>query len=196
MEYDFDTVMSKKTNEELIKIVKTESSKYQPLAIESAKKEIDNRNIDLSEFHEIEEKLIVEKDSQDNFNSSIVSSTVRFANFIIDFISFLIIDFILTGFAVQIFNIDSNKNILPIWFLMLISFILNYAFMEHTFQKTIGKFITKTKVVNLNGEKPILNDIVIRTFCRLIPFDRLSFFFSKNGFHDAISNTRVVRDIK
>jgi uncharacterized RDD family membrane protein YckC len=66
--------------------------------------------------------------------------------------------------------------------------------MEHKFQKTVGKFITRTKVVNLNGEKPTLNDIMVRTFCRLIPFDRLSFFFAKNGFHDGISNTRVIKD--
>ena len=186
--------MSKKTNEELIKIVTTDFSKYKLEAVESAKKEIELRNIDTSKFQEIVEKVNIEKQTQDKFDESIVSSTLRFVHFIVDFISFFIIYFILTSFVMLVFNIDSNKSILPFWFLMIISFLLNYAFMEHKFQKTVGKFITRTKVVNLNGEKPTLNDIMVRTFCRLIPFDRLSFFFAKNGFHDGISNTRVIKD--
>jgi uncharacterized RDD family membrane protein YckC len=194
MENNFDNVMSKKTNEELIKIVTTDFSKYKLEAVESAKKEIELRNIDTSKFQEIVEKVNIEKQTQDKFDESIVSSTLRFVHFIVDFISFFIIYFILTSFVMLVFNIDSNKSILPFWFLMIISFLLNYAFMEHKFQKTVGKFITRTKVVNLNGEKPTLNDIMVRTFCRLIPFDRLSFFFAKNGFHDGISNTRVIKD--
>jgi hypothetical protein len=58
--------------------------------------------------------------------------------------------------------------------------------------KKLGKFITKTKVVTL-GEKPSINDIMRRTFCRLIPFDRLSFLFMENGIHDGLSNTRVIK---
>ncbi|WP_349663302.1 RDD family protein [Cellulophaga lytica] len=54
--------------------------------------------------------------------------------------------------------------------------------MEIKFQKTIGKFVTKTKVVKMNGEKPTDGDIMTRTFCRLIPFDRLSFLFVKTEF--------------
>ena len=194
MANNFDNVMSKKTNEELIKIVTTDFSKYKLEAVESAKKEIELRNIDTSKFQEIVEKVNIEKQTQDKFDESIVSSTLWFVHFIVDFISFFIIYFILTSFVMLVFNIDSNKSILPFWFLMIISFLLNYAFMEHKFQKTVGKFITRTKVVNLNGEKPTLNDIMVRTFCRLIPFDRLSFFFAKNGFHDGISNTRVIKD--
>jgi uncharacterized RDD family membrane protein YckC len=66
--------------------------------------------------------------------------------------------------------------------------------MEIKFQKTIGKFITKTKVVKLNGEKPESSDIISRTFCRLIPFDRVSFLFMKNGIHDFLSKTKVIKD--
>ncbi len=66
--------------------------------------------------------------------------------------------------------------------------------MEIKFQKTLGKFVTKTKVVKLNGEKPTNEDIITRTFCRLIPFDRISFLFVKNGIHDFLSKTKVVKD--
>ena len=65
--------------------------------------------------------------------------------------------------------------------------------MEVIFQKTLSKFITKTKVVRLDGSKPTKSNILIRTFCRLIPFEIFSFLFPKKGcFHDRLSNTMVV----
>ena len=194
MRNSFDKVMSERSNEELIKIVTVDFSKYQLEAVESAKKEIDLRNIDTSRFQEIAERVNIEKYSQEKFENSIVSLTLRFVHFVVDIISFFIVYFILTSLVMFLFNLDSTRSVLPFWILMVISFFLNYALMEHKFQKTLGKFITKTKVVNLNGEKPSLNDIIARTLCRLIPFDRLSFFFAKNGFHDGISNTRVIKD--
>jgi len=194
MKDSFDNVMSKKSNQELIKIVTTDFSKYQLEAVESANREIKLRNIDSSKFQEIAEIVNIENHGQEKFDKSIVSSTLRFIHFIVDIISFFIINFILTILITFFFKIDSNKNILPFWIIMIISFFINYAFMEYKFQKTLGKFFTKTKVVNLNGEKPSLNDIIVRSFCRLIPFDRISFLFAKNGFHDGISNTRVVKD--
>ncbi|QHI34861.1 hypothetical protein IMCC3317_02060 [Kordia antarctica] len=74
------------------------------------------------------------------------------------------------------------------------TFIAYYAIMEIKFQKTIGKFVTKTKVVKINGEKPENRDIIYRSFYRLIPFDRISFLFTKNGIHDLLSQTKVIKD--
>jgi uncharacterized RDD family membrane protein YckC len=68
--------------------------------------------------------------------------------------------------------------------------------MEYKFQKTLGKFITKTKVVTKGGEKPELSDIIRRTLCRLIPFDKISYLFTKNGIHDRLSETIVIKDEK
>jgi uncharacterized RDD family membrane protein YckC len=66
--------------------------------------------------------------------------------------------------------------------------------MEYTFQKSIGKFITKTSVVTKKGLQPTLVDIIARTFYRLIPFDAISYLFTPNGFHDHLSATTVVSD--
>ncbi|MEH6407381.1 MAG: RDD family protein [Leeuwenhoekiella sp.] len=74
------------------------------------------------------------------------------------------------------------------------SFISYYLIMEYKFQRTLGKFLTKTKVVTQTGSKPSLNDIFIRTLCRFIPFDRTSFIVVKNGFHDSLSKTTVVKE--
>ncbi|WP_417198809.1 RDD family protein [Bizionia sp.] len=65
--------------------------------------------------------------------------------------------------------------------------------MEIKFQKTLGKFITKTKVVKLNREKPNPSDIINRTICRFIPFDGISYLFVKNGLHDYLSKTKVIK---
>ena len=78
---------------------------------------------------------------------------------------------------------------------MLTTFTAYYGIMEIKFQKTVGKFATRTKVVNMNGEKPENAAIISRTFCRLIPFDRVSFLFTKNGIHDFLSKTKVVKDV-
>ena len=43
-------------------------------------------------------------------------------------------------------------------------------------------------------KKPEQSDIISRSFCRLIPFDRVSFLFTKNGIHDFLSKTKVVKD--
>ncbi|MFY7740674.1 MAG: RDD family protein [Flavobacterium sp.] len=194
MEDNFDNVMSKKTDEELIRIITIDFDKYREAAIESAKKEIRIRNIDDLRINEINRKVTLEKEVLNNLKFSHASTGKRLLNFIIDFISFAII-FRLIGEFFQIFmNINIDKDASPYVLFMLIAFLINYCFMEFKFQKTLGKFITKTKVLTTEGERPSLNDILSRTFCRLIPFDRLSFLFSKNGFHDRISNTIVVND--
>jgi uncharacterized RDD family membrane protein YckC len=61
------------------------------------------------------------------------------------------------------------------------------------FGRSFGKLITGTVVVNKNGLRPTFESILIRTFCRLIPFDGLS-FLGKSGriWHDSLSKTYVV----
>jgi len=195
MKNKFEIVMSERTDEELIKIVTTERDDYQPIAIEIAEKEIEKRNINTRKFHEIREKTIIEKKEKEKVDSNIVSSLTRFLNFTIDTIAFLILVFIIGLIFDFIFPREQNTPIEFIAYLLIISsFFGYYIFLESKYQKTIGKFITKTKVVTKLNEKPELKDIIVRTICRLIPFDRISFLFMKNGFHDSLSNTIVIKD--
>ena len=194
MENNFDNVMSKKTNEELIKIVTTDCSKYQLLAIESATKEIELRKIDTTKFQEIVEKVNSENQKQNELENNTVSSGIRFIHFVVDSIIVFILYLLIGGFFLFAFNLNANSNYLIFLFFILTSFILYYTLMEFKFQKTIAKFITKTIVVTSDGEKATLNEIFIRTICRCIPFDRISFLFTKNGFHDRISNTKVIKN--
>lgn len=195
MENEFAKVMSERTDEELIKIVTVEREKYNPTAIEAADAEVEKRNIDTSEFEKIREKATAEKEQKEKVDSNVVGSGIRFVNFLIDFIVWLVLAFgisFLIGLLVQ--PTDQGMISLIGYILIFGTFIAYYAIMEIRFQKTIGKFVTKTKVVKMNGEKPTDGDIITRTFCRLIPFDRLSFLFVKNGIHDFLSKTKVVKD--
>ena len=75
----------------------------------------------------------------------------------------------------------------------VIPWILYYLLFEGLTGRTLAKYITKTKVVNDKGEKPDFKTILLRTLCRLFPFEPLSFLGSqKTGWHDEWSKTTVV----
>lgn len=195
MENNFNNVMSGKTDEELIKIVTVNRGKYQEQAIKAAEYEIDLRNIEASKFAEISSKIEVKEQAFKKVENNSVRSRVRFVNFAIDFILVFILYVMIVPTLESFLSLVSRVELSIYRIGSLILFIaLYYIPFEYNTQKTLGKIITKTKVVTLEGNKPELMDIVSRTFCRLIPFDRFSFFFSRNGFHDAISGTKVIKD--
>lgn len=72
--------------------------------------------------------------------------------------------------------------------------LLYYLPFEATTGRTIGKYITGTKVVDADGLKPSVGQIVGRTFARFIPFEIFSFLGTyPRGWHDKLSGTYVVR---
>lgn len=78
------------------------------------------------------------------------------------------------------------------WYELLPFMFVYFAAIEYTTHSSFGKILTKTKVVTFDFEKPTLRHILIRTACRFVPFDALSFVFDYTGWHDAWSKTRVV----
>ncbi len=195
MENEFKQVMSELTDEELIKIVTVEKERYNLIALEAAESEIEKRKLDIGEFDKIIENAKFVKEQKQIVDSNVVGSGIRFLNYIIDFLVvylIIIVIFIILG----IFIISSADDIIASIFTLIITFgafLSYYAFMEIKFQKTVGKFITKTKVVKINGEKPNTSDIITRSLCRLIPIDGISYLFVKNGIHDYLSKTKVIK---
>ena len=80
--------------------------------------------------------------------------------------------------------------------LSMISFFAYYLMFETIWQRTIGKMVTGTKVVGLDGEKPGFVTLLGRTLARFIPFEILSFLsagkYPTKGWHDSLSHTLVV----
>lgn len=131
----------------------------------------------------------------------------RFANYIVDYIVQLIL---FSGIMIVIVLLQlylTGSNSIGVWFDSIskveeylfgyVMLLVYYFAMESLAKgKTVGKLITNTKVVNLSGETPDAGNILKRTFCRMIPFNALSFLGNEaRGWHDSISDTYVV-DVK
>ena len=194
MENNFEKAMSERTDEELIKILTLEREEYQKIAIEFAEKEFEKRNIDKNKLQKIKETVNIEKVKNDKIDYNIANSLSRFINYVIDIIAWYILAFIFTvilAFILPPRTFDSGFLVIII---VLGTFLTYFGVMEIKFQKTIGKFITKTKVIREDGENPEVSDILTRTFCRLIPLEQFSFLFFKIGLHDNLSKTKVIYD--
>lgn len=85
---------------------------------------------------------------------------------------------------------------LLVTFLPFGCYLLYYIVFEHYFQRTLGKFIVGTIVVNEIDGRPTFGQIVGRTFCRLIPFEPIIALFTTSFLHDSLSSTKVVDKVR
>lgn len=75
-------------------------------------------------------------------------------------------------------------------FIFVILRFVYYPITEFLFGATPAKLLTNTRVCTPIGESPSLSSILMRTLCRSIPFDGIS-FLGQNGWHDKFSHTTV-----
>lgn len=129
----------------------------------------------------------------------IASNTKRFTNWIIDSITISILWFILLPVIVIVLkNLGLLDNLakgekLDLEFTFLPVAFFYYLIFEGVFKTTLGKLITKTKIIRLDNEEVNIVDILLRTLCRFIPLEQLSFLADKPiGWHDRISETRII----
>ena len=122
-----------------------------------------------------------------------VSRQLRLFHFIID-MAFMYFVGICTGYVLAF--LIGLANVLDHQYLIgLIVVFFTYFIQEFIFGKTIGKFMTKTHVVNSSGNKPTVGQLILRNFTRIIPFEAFTFVLKgSRGFHDSISNTYVIKD--
>lgn len=71
-----------------------------------------------------------------------------------------------------------------------------YVAMEGLFGITLGKLLTGTCVVDERGHPIVFRHALLRSVCRLIPFDAFSVLMSDDsrirGWHDSLAGTYVV----
>lgn len=133
----------------------------------------------------------------------LASTGQRFLNYIIDRLVVYALIFILAAGvgiianligAYEFLNSMANISALAeygIYFALMITY---YTLFEGYTSRSVGKYITKTIVVNEDGSKPDVGDIFKRTLCRLIPFDAFSYLGSDaRGWHDTIPDLYVVK---
>ena len=124
-----------------------------------------------------------------------VSAGTRFANILLDTVFTLPITLYLY-FNFMEMNWETGEMTGDKWIAQVVTSFFTtgyYFFMEAGFGQTLGKMITGTKVVDEQGDQPEFSAIGIRSICRLIPFEFISFFGPKTiGWHDSLSKTYVV----
>ncbi|WP_282630359.1 RDD family protein [Empedobacter sedimenti] len=130
---------------------------------------------------------------------------LRFLNFIIDYLFIAIISyflvviiFLIKFIITQDLSIVNNlsksvvENQLIIRSLYQVYYFIIIFFIEFlTKGRSLGKLITGTKVVMIDGSIPTTKNYFYRNLCRMIPLDQLT-FLGENGWHDKFSKTRVV----
>jgi uncharacterized RDD family membrane protein YckC len=125
---------------------------------------------------------------------STTSSEKRIVNWCIDLlmIALLTYRFAESNNNTSQFFDDSNASTLVTYVMLILYFLL----LEGVFKTSAGKCITNTIIVKADGNPASLAQLIGRTFCRLIPFDGISFLArSKRGWHDTITNTYVIDSI-
>ncbi|WP_243348470.1 RDD family protein [Parabacteroides sp. FAFU027] len=68
-----------------------------------------------------------------------------------------------------------------------------YLIWEASCGRTAGKFITRSVVIDEDGNLPSFKTTLYRTLCRFIPFEPISVLIHERiGWHDMFPRTRVV----
>ncbi|BAV06073.1 Uncharacterized membrane protein YckC, RDD family [Filimonas lacunae] len=124
-----------------------------------------------------------------------VDKGTRFVNALIDGVVLRFIDWILLG----IFSISSPTSFLDMWPSMLAGSVIAiayYTIMEGATGQTVGKMVTRTKVIRTDLDRPVnFTDALVRSIIRTIPIlDAISIFWGEI-WHDQFSRTRVVKKI-
>jgi len=126
----------------------------------------------------------------------------RLLNYIIDVIAFYILFIIFSLIAGIAFaysypgegTLESSAFKAVLYIISFITFCAYYTLLEGSNGKTLGKLITKTKVVSETGEPISYGKAFIRTLIRLIPLEFLTRLSGSKMWHDQWTKTMVVKD--
>ena len=133
---------------------------------------------------------------------------LRFVNWLIDTIVYYALAFLLAfvyssilvmqggdlneSFLVQ----ETGSAVLGQYIAIISTYTAYYTIIEAGSKgRTLGKLITGTMVVRNDGSRIGWKDGLLRSLCRLIPFENLAALFT-TPWHDSITNTMVVKKPK
>lgn len=122
----------------------------------------------------------------------------RFANYLLDVIGFYIFMVLLAAiggiFAPEFVDGFLESGITQ-YVVIYSVYVIYYTLMEGALNgKTLGKFVTRSRAIRDDEEPLTWQDALIRSLCRLIPFEAFSFLAGPRGWHDSFSKTKVVID--
>lgn len=144
---------------------------------------------------------------EDHVEYVTASTGTRFFNWLIDF---LVMRFGLnyatgTGLGYLIGNFfpdyarsisedkDRGSLLLLALLLVIFNYLLYYTICEKAFRGyTLGKIITGSRAIREDGKELTFKDALLRSLCRLIPFEVFS-GFARKPWHDSLTNTTVIQ---
>jgi uncharacterized RDD family membrane protein YckC len=131
----------------------------------------------------------------ERISEELASATRRFWTFVVDQIVIWI-----GLFALQIaygvaFGLEALQALDGIkwWGIFLAFYVLYFVSFEVISGRTPGKVLTGTRVVTNDGRALSIPTALIRSLCRMIPFEPMSFSLGETWWHDSLSRTQVVR---
>lgn len=130
----------------------------------------------------------------------------RFLNFLIDTITMslsigLVVSYVealvlwnyFPDMAVEVYAGKGLDYFLISWISGILSYMVYYPCCETVFRGyTMGKLITGTKAVRTDGKALSFKDALLRSLCRIIPFEPLS-ALGPEPWHDRMTKTMVIK---
>ena len=122
---------------------------------------------------------------------------LRFANLVIDSVAHTLVVIALFAFVASsdpelMKRIAADDSPLNAYIIGVCVALLYYVPQESLFGWTLGKLVTRTRVVDEAGNRPTFGRVLGRTLLRFVPFEAFT-FLGELGLHDRASGTRVVR---
>ncbi|MCB1275798.1 RDD family protein [Prosthecobacter sp.] len=126
----------------------------------------------------------------------------RFLNFLIDRVAILGIFFVMgivlvildeRGITHRAASFFDDINTLQDMLITGLAGVVYYGCLEGAWGRSLGKWITGTKVVTVSGEPLKFGTVLGRSLVRMVPFEAFSFLGGDaSGWHDKWSGTRVI----
>jgi uncharacterized RDD family membrane protein YckC len=130
----------------------------------------------------------------------------RFLNFIIDnilmrltltyasgYVVGRVLQVIAPEFLYKLIDDDSKVRLYTLsYMIIIVNYLVYYTLCEKLLRgQTLGKLITGTKSLRTDGEELTFKDALLRSLCRLVPFEVFSGFGVP--WHDSWTKTMVVK---
>jgi uncharacterized RDD family membrane protein YckC len=134
--------------------------------------------------------------SQETRHYGLASPIQRFVNFVVDYLGMFLFGIVI-AIPFALLWPEALDGLNGAWAERLVSLVimlLYYLVFESWTGRTLGKLVTGTRVIDVDGGRPPPLRILWRTLARCIPFEAVSFLQNgQPGVHDRVSKTRVVR---
>lgn len=133
------------------------------------------------------------------------TNTQRFFNYLVDLLfmrfalswltNYLLVNFLLAVSPDAAYALFSGSSLLLAGYLIaILNHLVYYTLCEKAFRgHTLGKLLTGTRVIREDGEELTFKDALLRSLCRMVPFDALSIWFGNGIWHDAWTKTKVIQ---